>query len=181
MITIIGLRNPEPEYSGTRHNIGAHVARAFAERHGFGDWKNDKIFLAEKTQGIVDGVPVRVLLPTIYMNNSGNVISATKLLPHEIIVIHDELALSVGSFKISHESGSAGHNGVADIIRVLGTKTFTRVRIGIHPKNRAVISGEERSDFVLKRFTLDERKEIDNLIPDIINATTDIVGKIKTQ
>lgn len=179
MITLIGLRNPEPEYIGTRHNVGAYIARAFAEHYAFGDLKNDKVFLAEKTQGMVDTVPVRVLLPTTYMNNSGRVISTTKLLPQEIIVIHDELALPVGSFKVSHESGSAGHNGVADLIHALGTKTFTRVRVGIHPKSAVAIPGEERSDFVLKRFTPDERKEIDDLVPGIIDSVTDIVREMK--
>lgn len=179
MITILGLRNPEDEYGGTRHNIGADVVRAFAEVQGFNPFKTDKLFFAEKTQGDVGSVPVRVLLPTTYMNESGKVVAAAKVDPHDIVVVHDELALPVGAFTISYGRSAGGHNGVESVIRACGTNDIVRVRVGINPAPPQVVTGEQRADFVLKPFTPDERAQIAAMMPRIVDALALLVKEGK--
>lgn len=179
MLTILGLRNPEDEYGGTRHNIGADIVRAFTEAQGFASLKNDKLFFAEKTQGDVGSVPVRILLPTTYMNESGKVVAAAKVSPEELVVVHDELALSVGTFTISYGRGAGGHNGVESIIRACGTNDIVRVRVGIDPAPPQVVTGEGRADFVLKPFTPDERAQIAGMMPRILDALALLVKEGK--
>lgn len=179
MITIVGLRNPEDEYAGTRHNVGGDVVRAFANVHAFNAFTKDKIFFAEKTQGEVEGNAVRLLLPTTYMNESGKTIAATKLAPEEIVLVHDELALPIGTFTISYGRNAGGHNGVESVIRACGTADIVRVRIGIHPAASHVVSGEQRADFVLKTFTPEEREKIAIMMPNVLDALRLIVTRGK--
>ena len=114
----------------------------------------------------------RVLLikPQTFMNNSGESVRAIldfyKLTPESIIIIHDDIDLPLGKYKVTSSSSSAGHNGVEDIIAKIGTKDFTRVRIGIANENlRTKI---DPADFVLQKFSEEEMKEIENISEEII-------------
>ncbi len=179
MMTILGLRNPEDEYGGTRHNIGADVVHAFVEAQGFNPFKTDKLFFAEKTQGDIGAVSVRVLLPTTYMNESGKTVAAAKVAPQDIVVVHDELALPVGTFTISYGRSAGGHNGVESVINACGTNDIVRLRIGISPAAPQVVTGEGRADFVLKPFTPAERTQISEMMPRVVEALALLVREGK--
>ncbi len=159
MITILALRNPEPEYAGTRHNVGADVVRVFAEMHNFPEFKRDKFLKAEKSIGTIGDHDVQLLLSDTYMNESGQVITAAKLTTENTIVIHDELNVPVGDLKISYGAGAGGHNGVASTTKAFGTSAYTRLRIGIEPNHP--VTGEARANFVLRPFTPEERQKIE--------------------
>ena len=184
MYTIVGLGNPGKEYENTRHNAGVRAAEAFAHAHAFRDFVESGKFAGLISEGVIDGNEVRILIPTTFMNKSG--ISVQKALANEgalekLIVLHDELDLPLGSFKISKGRGNAGHNGVQSIIDALGTNEFTRVRIGVSPVsifgNMKRPTGPRVGDFVLKDFSRGERAKFERSFPDIIEAVKELLMK----
>jgi len=174
MQIIVGLGNPGKKYKLTRHNIGFMAVDALAERLGL-TWQNNKKFLAE----IAKDNDIILVKPLTFMNNSGQavqgILSFYKLLPKKfglltakdadlssvLTVIHDDLDIDLGKYKISLDSRSAGHKGVESIIDRLKTKKFTRVRIGIKTNNLEKIPPEK---FVLQNFANQEKEIIDQLI-----------------
>ncbi len=137
---IIGLRNPGAEYEPTRHNAGAWFVDALRQHHA-GVAKEEK-----KLQGFLSSIQIQgtscyTFTPTTYMNLSGlsvrRAMDYFKLLPADILVVHDELDLPVGNIKLKGDGGHGGHNGLRDIIQHLGASHFHRLRIGIgHPGHR---------------------------------------------
>ena len=157
---IVGLGNPGPTYSGNRHNVGQMVADVLATRIGAG-FKSHKAgaVVAEGRLG-AGGAKLIVAKSTGYMNTSGRpVASLAKFfdIPAErVIVIYDELDIPSMDVRLKLGGGHAGHNGIRDIISVLGTPDFVRVRVGIgRPPGR-----QEVSDYVLSNFGTDERKQL---------------------
>ncbi|SRR6056297_2235527 len=142
MKIIIGLGNPGEKYKQTRHNAGFLFLEDWAEEENL-NWSQNKKFaslMAKKER-------IFLVKPLTYMNNSGwavkNILSYYKLLPKKIFgynknsdlsevltVVHDDLDIPLGEYKISINSGSAGHKGVQSIIDHLKTKNFKRIRIG---------------------------------------------------
>ena len=145
---IVGLGNPSAEYQKTRHNAGFWFLDELAKSYG-GNFRQEKKFLAEFCEINLKGNPVKLLKPQTFMNRSGASVSLVakffKIKPEEILVIHDELDFLPSQIKAKLSGGSAGHNGLKDIISALGSNNFYRLRIGIgRPKNEEVIN------FVLK-------------------------------
>jgi len=169
MYIIVGLGNPDKKYEKTRHNAGRIVLEEFREKNKFPEWKFEK-----KANALVSEGEAVLVLPETYMNKSG--ISVKRFIKNKeesenLIVVHDDLDLPLGKFKIVFNRGSAGHKGVESIIDALGTKEFTRVRIGI-------VSSEvvgDASNFVLKKFTTDELKELNNVSKKAIEALLVII------
>ena len=147
----VGLGNPGDKYAATRHNAGFWFIDAIAAH------TNSKLALDAKMFGIVGKLSVEklnvaklnqecyLLKPTTFMNASGKAVAALanyyKILPSEILVIHDELDLPTGSAKLKFGGGHGGHNGLRDIHAALGTADYWRLRLGIdHPgdKNEVV-------------------------------------------
>ncbi|MBI4022864.1 aminoacyl-tRNA hydrolase [Candidatus Berkelbacteria bacterium] len=160
MKLIVGLGNPGKEYAQTRHNVGWMVLDRLAEQLGTHPWSHSEKFTAELAE-IGEGIHRTILLkPTTFMNNSGRAVERlrhfSKLEPADIVVVHDELALPLGSMRVRLGGTSAGHNGVGSIIHHLGTEAFWRVRIGIEQPGATRPYGEQ-SDFVLGRFSAEER------------------------
>ncbi len=135
---LVGLGNPGPTYHNTRHNIGARFVEDLAQR--------EQIPLAEETKfkarigrGFIGGVDVRLMIPTTYMNDSGDAVGAVtrfyKWDVEEILVAFDEMAFAPGTVKLKTGGGDNGHNGIRSIVRCLGNnKQFHRLRIGVgHP------------------------------------------------
>ena len=155
MLLIVGLGNPGKEYEKTRHNIGYLVIDELAK---------------QKTNDVV------LLKPQTFMNNSGTAVLAAvnfyKIKPAGLWIIHDDIDLPLGEFKISQNRGSAGHKGVQSIINALGTKNFNRVRIGICPKTGKPKAVEK---FVLQNFTKSEEKTIKEVIERTIQTIQDSV------
>ena len=152
MKTILGLGNPGSEYHGTRHNIGRDTAEEIAKHFDFDDFKETKKYLGHFAKGTIGKEEMRILLPDTFMNKSGKAALALKPRAKDLVVIHDDSDIILGSFKVSFGRNSGGHKGVESIMRALKTKDFWRIRIGIQKKRRV-----DAMKLVLQRFTPDER------------------------
>ena len=157
---ITGLGNPGPSYLHTRHNAGQWFVEAIAERYGIA-LAADKKFFGLCGSGMIDGHEVRLLVPTTYMNRSGQAVAAIsrffKIEPEQMLVAHDELDFEPGTTRIKKGGGHGGHNGLRDIISALGNnRNFYRLRIGIgHPGDSRQVS-----DYVLKKAPQSEHDKI---------------------
>ncbi|MBI5436294.1 MAG: aminoacyl-tRNA hydrolase [Nitrosomonadales bacterium] len=141
---IVGLGNPGREYDGTRHNAGFWWVDEFARAHQF-TFKAESKFHGLTSRGAVHGHELFLLKPQTFMNVSGRAVVAQahfyKIVPQQILVVHDELDLPPGSAKLKLGGGHGGHNGLKDIIAHLGTRDFWRLRLGIgHPGEHADVS-----------------------------------------
>lgn len=171
MKLIIGLGNPGKEYVHTRHNAGFLFVDFLRQALQFESFVLDKKMSAEISTGSVDGEKILLVKPTTFMNNSGTPVQSLlqfyKLSPADIIVIHDDLDITIGTYKQTHSSRSAGHNGVSDIIEKLGTQDFFRIRLGID--RPAVEEGACPSihQYVLHNFSPENLKKIEEVFPEI--------------
>jgi PTH1 family peptidyl-tRNA hydrolase len=155
---IVGLGNVGPEYADTRHNAGFWFADAVADDLGI-RFTHERKFHGDVARGRLGGQEVWLLKPSTYMNRSGQAVVALalfyKILPHQILLAHDELDLPPGSIKLKLGGGTAGHNGLKDTQARLSTPEFWRLRIGIgHP--RTLQLEQDVADFVLHRPRKDE-------------------------
>ena len=151
---IIGLGNPEKKYNDTPHNIGFEAIDKFAKENDFPDFSLSKKFRAQ----ISEKENIILAKPETFMNNSGKCVSALANFYKEkvLVIIHDDIDLELGKIRISKNRGSAGHKGVESIIKDLGTKDFTRIRIGIRPKQQ--IAATEK--YVLTKFKKQDKEVI---------------------
>lgn len=152
MKLIIGLGNPGERYKNNRHNVGHMVI--------------DKLTRTPELQ-----IPrqVKIVKTNTFMNISGSFVLALtnrySLLPNDLFVIHDDLDLPLGSWKMQVGKGPKEHGGINDIEQKLSTKVFTRIRVGVDRR-----SSEDRTpgeDYVLQDFTKEERKILDNVVDEI--------------
>ena len=164
MKLIVGLGNPGKKYEQTRHNVGFMALDLLAKKLGL-SWRESTKLKAELAKS---GEYV-LAKPTTFMNRSGLSVSALlkfyKLTPADLIVIHDELDIDFGKWKLSSDSRAAGHNGVQSIIDRLGSKKFTRFRLGIRSDLNQETDAEK---FVLEKFSQDDLKAL----PDILEKLT---------
>jgi peptidyl-tRNA hydrolase, PTH1 family len=166
---VVGLGNPESEYGGTRHNVGADVVRAFARREHT-DLARNKRVRCEIGQATVAGRRFVLAVPSSYMNTSGGPVQQAaawfKVPLERTIVCHDDLDLEVGQLRLKRGGGHAGHNGLKDLDRALGSREYLRVRVGIgRPPGR--MPGK---DHVLRRFPPAERATIDVVVEEAVDA-----------
>ncbi len=166
---IAGLGNPGAEYARTRHNAGFWFVEELARRHG-GAFRLESRHQAELARVRIGGAEVWLIKPMTYMNVSGTAIGSVahfyKVAPEEILVAYDELDFPPGKVRLRQGGGTAGHNGVADVVAHLG-ESFFRLRIGIgRPSGKG--AGIDR---VLSR----PAKEEERLILETIEAAADVV------
>ena len=172
---IVGLGNPGPEYDQTRHNAGA----LFVER--LADAQRANLSLDKKYFGLVGkfshkGHDVRLLIPTTYMNRSGQAVAALagffRIPVEAILVAHDELDMPPGVAKLKKGGGHGGHNGLRDIIAQLGNQNgFHRLRLGIgHPGHSSLVSG-----FVLGRAPRSEQELLDTSIDSALGVLPEML------
>lgn len=150
MLLLAGLGNPGSKYQNTRHNIGFMFLDYLAEGAGM-SFKDSK-WQAELAKVNLDFGQAFLAKPQTYMNLSGRSVQGIsayyQITPEDIIIIHDDMDLEVGRVKIVHNRGPGGHNGIKSIIDCLGTKEFTRIRLGIgRPPGKM-----SASSFVLSKF-----------------------------
>lgn len=163
---IAGLGNPGEEYAQTRHNAGFKAIDELARQANVTYWKNQagaevasiKVNDAEAEDGKREVILVK---PQSYMNTSGGPISKLcaqyKVNVEELLVIHDELDIPAGDVRIKVGGGHAGHNGLRSIIDKMGSRDFSRVRVGIgNPPGRMPVA-----DFVLKQLRSREAEDFD--------------------
>jgi PTH1 family peptidyl-tRNA hydrolase len=149
MLLLVGLGNPGARYVGNRHNIGFVVLQAIAQRHGIGPWR--RRFQGVACEGPIGGERALLLLPGIYMNDSGRAVAEAahfyKLPLAAITVFHDEIDLPPGKVRVKVGGGIAGHNGLRSITEHIGND-YRRVRIGVgHPGNKDLVQHYVLSDF----------------------------------
>jgi PTH1 family peptidyl-tRNA hydrolase len=170
---VLGLGNPDDEYGGTRHNAGAMVVARLAARAGVTLKRSrNRAQVAEIRDGDARVVLAR---PTSYVNESGGPASLLarwyKTPPERIVVVHDEIDLAAGKLQVRRDGGTAGHNGLKDIVKALGTPDFLRVRIGIgRPPGR-----QDPADYVLDRIPRREAEDFDVLLERAADAAMDLV------
>ncbi len=157
---IVGLGNPGREYEATRHNAGFWWVDCIAAGRG-ATLNLEKKFHGLAARAHHAGHEVWLLEPQTFMNRSGQAVAALagfyKILPEEILVVHDELDLLPGDARLKKGGGHGGHNGLKDIIAHLGTPDFWRLRLGIgHPGDKSQVA-----DFVLHPAGREEQARID--------------------
>ncbi len=176
---IVGLGNPGREYEATRHNAGYWWVDELARRH-HANFKADSKFHGLVARATLHGYEVHLLKPQTFMNVSGRAVVALalfyKILPDQILVVHDELDLPPGSAKLKLGGGHGGHNGLKDVIAHLGTKDFWRLRLGIgHPGER-----DEVVNYVLNAPRKEEQVLIDEAMLCAQNVAPLIIeGKLE--
>jgi len=185
MFIFVGLGNKGEEYTNTRHNAGRIVLDIVANKLNL-DWKMDKVLCARKAKAEIGGKNVTLISPELFMNVSGKSVAPLKLSEKkagELIVLHDDVDLAVGTFKISFNRGSAGHKGVESVRRALKTEKFIRIRIGICPTTP---TGKMKKpdhkkflDFIVADFKKDELEKIKNVSKEIFEALKVIVEEGK--
>ena len=163
---IAGLGNPGKEYAQTRHNAGFKAIDELARQANVTYWKNQagaEVASIKVNDAEAEGGKREVILvkPQSYMNTSGGPISKLcaqyKVSVEELLVIHDELDIPAGDVRIKVGGGHAGHNGLRSIIDKMGSRDFSRVRVGIgNPPGRMPVA-----DFVLKQLRSREAKDFD--------------------
>jgi peptidyl-tRNA hydrolase, PTH1 family len=172
MILIAGLGNPGKEYSSSRHNVGFIVVDEIAKRLGISLKK--KRFGSLLAEVLLEEQQLMLLKPQTYMNLSGDAVSEAveffKIPLKNVIVVHDEIDLPLGSIKIKTKGGSAGHKGVQSIISCLGDGSFVRVRMGIgKPIQKSEVVGH-----VLSGFEKEEKKIMENMVARAADAILEI-------
>jgi len=170
---ILGLGNPGGEYRSTRHNVGWMALDELEERGRFGRQRREGP--AKVREGAIDGYDMVTARPQTYMNVSGR--AAVHLLrkygvrPEDLIVVHDDVDLPLGRIRLKRGGGAAGQRGVLSIADALRTQEFIRVRIGVsRPLER-----DQMVDYVLDRFTPDERERLGVVIPRAADAVVALV------
>jgi PTH1 family peptidyl-tRNA hydrolase len=168
---IVGLGNPGPKYHRTRHNAGADFVSALAQAYNV-SLKEETKFFGETAKFTIAGRDIRLLIPTTYMNRSGQAVAALArfytIEPTAILVAHDELDLSPGIGRLKMGGGHGGHNGLRDIISSLGNcRDFARLRLGIgHPGHAS-----EVVDYVLRKAPPEEQQ----LLQDTIDSALKVI------
>lgn len=180
MYLVVGLGNPGKKYEKTRHNVGFLALDAFAKEHSFPEFTLVKKHTSFVSEGVLSETKVVLAKPQTFMNNSGKAVASLVSLSlgklsetKELVVVHDDIDIPLGKVKVSESRGSAGHKGVDSIIQTLGTKNFTRVRIGIQPE------GEKPNDvdiFVLQPLV---KEELKSLKSSIVAATQILFALLK--
>ncbi len=170
MRAVVGLGNPGPEYAATRHNAGYWLADALLARWGLPPFRRGE--RARFTEGEVDGVPVRLLKPTTYMNASGAALASLRADPAfnpatDLLVLVDEFRIPAGTFRLRSEGSAGGHNGLKSIEAALQSQQYARLRIGVGPLPEGV---SDWSEYVLAPFTPEEREQVEAVMPEMIGA-----------
>ena len=166
---IVGLGNPGPEHTRTRHNAGFWFVDALAERERVRFGLETKLF-GETAKVDIGGQPIWLLKPATFMNLSGKSIAAAlrywKIEPQEMLVAHDELDLPPGVARLKFDGGHGGQNGLRDAMRLLGHGKFHRLRVGIgHPGHK-----DKVTPWVLGRPGKDDEASILRAIDDALDA-----------
>ncbi|MFH5802742.1 aminoacyl-tRNA hydrolase [Alienimonas sp. DA493] len=178
MKLVVGLGNPGDRYRGTRHNVGWEVLAELARRHA-PDARPESNFEAEtlrvevppgKGRPVFESAKALLVSPLTYMNLSGRSVAAAtrfhKVDPADVLIVCDDLNLPPGRLRLRGKGSAGGQNGLKDVIAKLGTDEFPRLRVGVgRPPGRV-----SAADYVLSRFTPEERTELDLAVQDAADA-----------
>jgi PTH1 family peptidyl-tRNA hydrolase len=172
---IVGLGNPGPEYRETRHNTGFLVLNGWARQLGVSSWRRG--FQSRHARSSYEGKSIHLLCPQTFMNRSGSAVRACAVYHRfgmgNILVVHDDVDLPVGRVRVARNGGAGGHKGVVSIITELGSRAFSRVKVGIgRPRY-----GESVEQYVLEPFYEDQKAILNEAIPLAVRACELVVSK----
>lgn len=164
MYLVVGLRNPGPDYEGTRHNIGFEAVDTVLARH------NESLGRAPlKLNGRLAklGVGDRQVIYFVsnrFMNETGSSVRAAavyfKVAPSNLLVVHDDIDLPFGRLRLQVAGGSGGHNGIRSVEKACGTNEFVRLKMGVGRPPGSI----DPADYVLRRFAKSERAEVEIMV-----------------
>ncbi len=191
MFYLIGLGNPGEEYKNTRHNIGREIVEFFCNKNDFSDFVFDKKSNSLISKGKIGKETVTAILPETFMNNSGKAVSyfvKTKKISKgvtgadNILVIHDDIDLGIGKYKIQFNRGSGGNKGVESIHKMLKTEAYPRLKIGIAPvtisgKTKKPEHGEKVINHVLGKFSPKDLDNFKKIRPQIMKAVDSVISE----
>lgn len=170
---VFGLGNPGSRYQNTRHNLGFMVVDRISDE--FQTEMNKTKFDAVYGKTRIDDMDVILAKPMTFMNKSGTAVGRFAgfyhVLPHDIVIIHDDIDLDFGRIKIKEKGGDGGHKGIRSIIDAVGKDDFCRLRIGIGRPE----AGMNAADYVLTPFYPDQRKMLDAIIARARDAVLTIL------
>lgn len=173
MYLIVGLGNPEPEYSKTRHNMGFDVINKLSEKYNI-DVKKEK-FDGIYGSGTIENEKVILLKPQTYMNLSGKSViqyaNFYKIDPENILIIYDDIDIETGKMKIRKKGGPGTHNGMKSVVSELNTAQFPRIRVG---------TGSQETignliDYVISKVSNEEYKRLEEGIDKATEAVATIL------
>ena len=174
-ILVVGLGNPGPEYENTPHNLGFLTVDRLAERHSIAVSRLECRALVGV--GRVAGKPVLLAKPQTFMNLSGQSVKGLLekygLKPEQLVLVYDDWICRGGRCGSGRKVRPAGHHGVEDVIRCLGTQEFARLRLGIHPGHPV----RDGAKFVLAPFRRGQKKELDELLDAPSAAVESIIAR----
>ncbi len=173
MVLVAGLGNPGDKYKDTRHNVGFTVIDILSERfHCDSTKQRFKGIFGEANK---DEIKILLLKPMTYMNNSGESVASAcnyyRVDSRDLIVVHDEMDLPLNRIRVKQGGGSAGHNGIKSIVRMLGTDDFARVRIGIGKPTDTTGTVSH----VLSGFNIEEAKQLETIVERSADAVQEII------
>lgn len=177
-LLVVGLGNPDRKYENTRHNCGWLALDYMADKLGC---RLNKIkFKSYTGEAVIGGKKALLMKPTTYMNNSGEAVTEAmrfyKISPENVVVIFDDVSLDVGKMRIRQKGSDGGQKGMRSIIYLSGSDAFPRVKIGIGAKPEHF---RDLADWVLSKFTNDERKTLEGMFENTCEAVALIAeGKI---
>lgn len=175
MYLIIGLGNPEQDYSKTRHNMGFDTINKIAKQHNIE--LNKTGFEGIYGKGEINSKDVILLKPQTYMNLSGKsiikIMNFYKIKPQNIIVIYDDMDVQVGKIKLRKKGGPGSHNGMKSVVSELNTTEFTRIRVGIGKP----IYKNDMINYVLGKIPKEESEKLDQATTIAAEATCEIIQK----
>lgn len=176
MKLIVGLGNPGEKYKNNRHNIGFVVAERIGELLRIDGWSLNKRFFGE----VAESDKSILIKPTTFMNESGKAVSAIarfyKIKSEDIYIIHDDLDIPLGSYKIQHGKAPKVHNGLSSVEQSLGTNKYWNVRVGVENRQIKGNKGVPGMVYSLQDFTQEERFIIDKIIDDVSKTLLEVVG-----
>ncbi|MDH5442595.1 MAG: aminoacyl-tRNA hydrolase [Candidatus Nomurabacteria bacterium] len=165
---VIALGNPGPEYATTVHNAGWVVMDKIVDTDA---WREDKYAKSIAANLPVGDIMVDVYKPQTFMNESGQVvdylIKEYDATANQLIIIYDDIDLPLGKIKISHDRGDGGHNGVKSIVEHLGSRAFTRIRVGV---SHDLGDGNVNKPNVLKRLSSEQIHNLEEISTNVQKA-----------
>lgn len=171
---VAGLGNPGMQYENTRHNIGFMAVDCFAEENGFSFNKNKYEALIGECR--IGDKRILVIKPQTFMNNSGRAVEKIaafyKIPADRIIVVHDDISLDVGKIRMRRKGSHGGHNGMRDIIELLGRDDIMRIKMGVGAKPHP---DYDLANWVLGRFPKEQQEELKKGIEAATKAIKEII------
>ena len=168
MFLIVGVGNPERKYEGTRHNVGFEAIDVISKKYGIEVNQKEQKGLVGK--GMINGYKVILVKPQTYMNLSGECVAPLAdcydVDPEtELVVISDDVSLSTGNIRVRKKGSAGGHNGLKNIIALLGSNVFPRIRVGV-----GECTDGDMVSHVLGRYDAEDRERVDASMEKVLGA-----------